>query len=106
GSPPCSAIDPSAGASKPAISRSSEVLPDPLAPVTASTSPPDATKSSPANTVRPPRTHVTPRPESRISPLYAPCTPPEIRGVAHHNLWVPDCCKPAPGCGGAIGKIL
>src|SRR5689334_19053429 len=59
---------PPAGNSSPAISRNSEVLPDPFAPVTASTEPEEASKSSPAKTSRPPRTHLTPRPESRILP--------------------------------------
>src|SRR3984957_11906301 len=65
-SPPSSTIDPSAGASRPAISRSNEVLPDPLGPTTASASPELASKSRPEKTSRPPRTHLTSRPESRI----------------------------------------
>src|SRR5258707_11631665 len=52
--------------SSPAINRSNEVLPDPLGPVTASASPEEAAKSRPENTSRPPRTHLTSRPESRI----------------------------------------
>src|ERR1700686_4650818 len=51
--------------------RSSEVLPDPLAPVTASASPEVAVKSSSENTSRPPRTHLTPRPRSRLCPSVA-----------------------------------
>src|SRR5258708_29232589 len=56
----------------PAIRRSSEVLPDPLGPVTASASPEEASKSTPEKISRPPRTHLTSRPESRILPLYSP----------------------------------
>ena len=68
--------------SRPAISRSSEVLPEPLRPTTATASPEPASKSSPENTSRPPRTQMTPRPEScilpRINPLKA--WPQEILG--------------------------
>src|SRR5205809_624053 len=54
--PPSSATDPPAGISRPAISRNSEVLPEPLGPVTASAWPEAASKSRLENTSRPPRT--------------------------------------------------
>src|ERR1700688_3997416 len=57
---------------RPAIIRNSEVLPDPLAPIMASASPEEASKSRPENTFRPPLTHLTPRPESRILPFHSP----------------------------------
>ncbi len=62
GSPPSRPIDPPAIVKRPAISRSSsEVLPDPLGPMTASVSPAQASKSRPENTSRRPartRRHV------------------------------------------------
>src|SRR6516164_8067296 len=88
-SPPSSAIDPPDGTSNPAISRSKEVLPDPLGPVTASTSPDAAANSRWENTSRPPRTHLTSRPESRILPRLEPS---ESQGSPQRNLWVPQGC--------------
>src|SRR5260370_11632216 len=93
-------MDPSGKVSRPATSRSSEVLPAPLAPVTASASPEEVSKSRPENTSRPPRTHLTSRPESRILLLHSPLesigTTPEFVGTA---LLRHDC-----RCGGAPGE--
>src|SRR5260370_12206860 len=87
---------------RPATRSRSEVLAAPLAAVTASASPEEISKSRPENTSRPPRTHLTSRPESRILLLHSPLksigTTPEFVGTA---LLRHDC-----RCGGAPGKIL
>ena len=98
-SPPSSSIDPPASVRRPAISRSSEVLPDPLGPVTASASPEAASKSRPENTSRPPRTHLTPRPESRILPFHSPLESYGYRNEFVGTALLRHDCR----CGGASG---
>jgi len=68
-SPPSRSIDPSAIVRQPAISRSSEVLPAQLGPVTARRQ--EWLEIEPENTSRPLRTHLTPRPKAAFCPFTA-----------------------------------
>src|SRR5215471_4079011 len=72
----------------PAISRNRDVLPEPLRPVTAMSSPVDASKLRPENTSRPPRTQFRPLAKSRILPLREPS---KSLGVGQQNSLVRSC---------------
>src|SRR5205807_2868559 len=100
--PPSSSIDPPEGSKSPAISRNSDVLPEPLGPITASAWPEAASKSRPENTSRPPRTHLTSRPLSRILPR---CGPSENLGVPHQNYWVVQCWRTIVGVAAHLERL-
>ncbi|SRR5579871_208685 len=67
GSPPSSAICPSAGRIRPAIMRSKELLPAPFGPVNTSALPVVMEKLTPQNTWRPPRMQVNRSPANFIA---------------------------------------